>query len=300
MTGGVALIASGFMRLSLSAVALRITESTAFQRLVVGMILFAGLLVGLETHGGLMTRVGGALHLLDRVVLGFFVVELALRIVACGRRPWTYFQDPWNVFDFLIVAVCLLPFATTFAAVLRLARVLRVLRLVTALPRLQILVGALLKSVPSMGYVALLLSLHFYVYAVIGVTFFSAADPDKFGGLGRAILTLFEVVTLEGWVDVMDAQIKGLGSAWIPVTYFVSFILLGTMIMLNLLIGVIVNGMSEAREETEDAARAARGGRPAVKDELADLRRQVDALAGGIAALQRRLEADERRDSSRS
>ncbi len=293
---GAAPIASGSMAFSLSAAASRVTESAAFQRLVVGMILFAGLLVGLETHAGLMARIGPALHLLDRLVLGFFVVELTLRIAACGRRPWAYFRDPWNVFDFLIVAVCLLPFATTFAAVLRLARVLRVLRLVTALPRLQILVGALLKSVPSMGYVALLLSLHFYVYAVIGVTFFSAADPEKFGGLGRAVLTLFEVVTLEGWVDVMDAQIKGLGSAWIPVAYFVSFILLGTMIMLNLLIGVIVNGMSEAREETEDAARAARGGRPAVTDELADLRRQVDALSGGIAALQRRLEADERRD----
>lgn len=295
LTGGAAPIASGSMALSLPAAAARVTESAAFQRLVVGMILFAGLLVGLETHAGLMARIGGALHLLDRVVLGFFVVELTLRIAACGRRPWTYFRDPWNVFDFLIVAVCLLPFATTFAAVLRLARVLRVLRLVTALPRLQILVGALLKSVPSMGYVALLLSLHFYVYAVIGVTFFSAADPEKFGGLGRAVLTLFEVVTLEGWVDVMDAQIKGLGSAWIPVAYFVTFILLGTMIMLNLLIGVIVNGMSEAREETEDAARAARGGRPAVADDLADLRRQVKALGEGIAALQRRIEADERR-----
>jgi len=294
LTGGDGPIASGSMAFSLPVAAARITESSFFHRLVVSVILFAGLLVGLETHAGLVARIGGVLHLLDRVVLGFFVIELALRIAACGRRPWTYFRDPWNVFDFMVVAVCLLPFPTGFAAVLRLARVLRVLRLVTALPRLQILVGALLKSVPSMGYVVMLLGLHFYVYAVIGVTFFSAADPEKFGGLGRAVLTLFEVVTLEGWVDVMDAQIKGLGSAWIPVAYFVSFILLGTMIMLNLLIGVIVNGMSEAREETEDAARAARGGRPAVVDDLADLRRQVKALGEGIAALQRRIESDGR------
>jgi len=277
---------------SLSTFARQLTEAPWFQKVVLFVIIFASVLVGIETDAAIMAGAGDVLHALDRMVLGFFVVELTLRVAAHGARPWLFFRDPWNLFDFLIVAICLLPFHTHFAAVLRLARVLRVLRLVTAIPRLQILVGALLKSIPSMGYVAFLLSLHFYIYAVVGVTFFSGTDPEKFGSLGRAALTLFEVVTLEGWVEVMDTQIAGLGSSFIPVTFFVSFILLGTMIMLNLLIGVIVNGMDEAREETEDVARSleiAATGRPSIEDELVALHREADRLSESIGALQRRL-----------
>jgi voltage-gated sodium channel len=270
----------------------RVTEHRTFQRFVLGLIVFAGLLVGIETDAGIMARWGDVLHAVDRVVLALFVGELVLRIGAHGRRPWVFLKDPWNVFDFLIVAVCLLPFHTQFAAVLRLARVLRVLRLVTAVPKLQILVGALLKSIPSMSYVALLLSLLFYVYAVVGVTLFGRTDPAHFGSLGAAALTLFQTVTLEGWADILRTQIDTLGSKAVPVIYFVSFILLGTMIMLNLLIGVIVNGMDEARQEMEDSARerhVARDGEPTVTDDLVALQRQTVQLQEALAALQRRL-----------
>lgn len=277
---------------TLSQFARRVTEAPFFQRFILAVILFAGVLVGVETDPAVMQRAGTLLHALDRVVLAIFVAELVLRLLAEGSRPWRFFRDPWNVFDFVIVAICLLPFHTEFAAVLRLARVLRVLRLVTAVPRLQILVGALLKSVPSMGYVALLLSLHFYVYAVVGVTFFGQTDPDHFGSLGRAGLTLFQIVTLEGWVDIMEVQTAAFAQPWIPVAYFVSFILFGTMIMLNLLIGVIVNGMDEAREETEDSARAshlAKGGEASLDDELIALQRQIETLGKSLGSLQRRV-----------
>jgi len=220
----------------------RINESAGFQRFVLGLILFAGLLVGLETSADLMARVGGLFKGLDRVVLTIFVAELVVRIGACGRRPWRFFTDAWNVFDFVIVAVCLLPVNAEFAAVLRLVRVLRVLRLITAVPKLQILVGALLKSIPSMAYVGLLLSVLFYIYAVLGVSIFGRTDPEHFGTLGAAALTLFQVVTLEGWADIMRAQFAA-QSVLVTVGYFVTFILLGTMTVLNLLIGVIVSGM---------------------------------------------------------
>jgi voltage-gated sodium channel len=264
-----------------------------FQRATIGLILFAGALVGVETSPELMARHGALLHALDRVVLGLFVAELVVRFVAHGRRPWAFFGDAWNVFDFLIVAVCLLPFPTQFAAVLRLVRVLRVLRLVTALPRLQILVGALLKSIPSMSYVAMLLGLLFYVYAVMGVALFRAADPAHFGGLGAAALTLFQVVTLEGWAEIMRGLIgaPGVGVA-APILFFVSFILLGTMIVLNLLIGVIVSGMDEARAETADDERARHlreTGKTTPADDAAQLQRQLTELQESLAALQRRL-----------
>jgi voltage-gated sodium channel len=270
----------------------RLTAARGFQRAVIALILFAGLLVGTETHRPWMEAYGVWFHALDRIVLGLFVAELALRIAAQGRQPWRFFTDPWNVFDAVIVGVCLLPFHTEFAAVLRLVRVLRVLRLVTAVPRLQLLVGALIKSVPSMSYVALLLGLLFYVYAVAGVALFGVGDPAHFGSLGRAGLTLFQVVTMEGWTELMHAQFAAYPGRALPVAYFLSFILIGTMIILNLFIGVIVNGMEEARQEMAEEERArhlAESGSTTLGDEVATLRAQAAAMQENLAALERRL-----------
>lgn len=270
----------------------RVTASPVFQRVVIGLILFAGLLVGAETHRPWLEAHRGLFHALDRVVLSLFVIELALRIAAQGRRPWRFFRDPWNVFDALIVGVCLLPFQTEFAAVLRLVRVLRVLRLVSALPRLQLLVGALIKSLPSMSYVALLLSLLFYVYAVAGVAVFGEGDPERFGTLPSAALTLFQIVTMEAWAEIMHAQFAEYPSRVLPVVYFLSFILVGTMIILNLFIGVIVNGMDEARQEMADEERErhlATIGRTTAGDDVAALRAQLTAMQDGLAALERKL-----------
>jgi voltage-gated sodium channel len=217
-------------------------------------------------------------------------------MAAEGATFWRYFRDPWNVFDFTIVAASFLPFAGQGVVVLRLIRLLRVLRLVHALPKLQLLVGALLKSLPSMGYVSLLLLLLFYIFAVSGTFLFGHNDPRHWGTLERSFLTLFETVTLEGWVDVLDIQMQGCARSGyedapelctqsaarpvIAVVFFVSFILMGTMIMLNLFIGVIMNGMQEAHAESdrlkaEDAAAASLGTAPSLKDEIDRLRAKL-------------------------
>lgn len=248
-----------------------IAESKFFQRFILVVIIGAGILIGLETSRSLMDRYGDVVYFLDRVVLGIFTVEILIKIIAHGRRPWSYFKDPWNVFDFTIVAVCFIPFGSQFVAVLRMARLLRVLRLVTVLPRLQLLVGALLHSIPSLGYVGALLALHFYIYAVMGVFLFRDNDPVHFGNLGVSLMTLFGVVTLEDWRDVLYMQYYG--SAVYPydtealnatvrtphampmvaVGYFISFVMLGTMIMLNLFIGVIMNSMQEMQQKLLEA-----------------------------------------------
>lgn len=213
------------------------------------MILLAGVLAGLETNTALVTQHGALLHTLDGIVLGVFVIEAALKLTAQRGR---YFSDGWNIFDFGIVVLCLLPIQSQFAVVLRLVRALRLLRLVTALPKLQLLVGALLKSISSMGYVSLLLGLMFYIYAVAGVHLFSAHDAKHFGSLPVALFSLFQIITLDNWSDLFGAV-----SPHAPLTatlFFVSFILLGTMIMLNLFIGVITNSMAEMHTELDSAA----------------------------------------------
>lgn len=240
----------------MTAAAQTIIQHAWFHRLIVVMIALAGVLAGLETNAAIVAGHGPLLHALDWLVLAIFIVEAVLKLTAMGAR---YFRDGWNVFDFLIVVLCLLPMNSQFAVVLRLIRSLRLLRLVTALPKLQLLVGALLKSISSMGYVSLLLGLMFYIYAVAGVHLFGQHDAAHFGSLPVALLTLFQIITLDNWSDLFSAV-----SPHVPLTatlYFVSFILLGTMIMLNLFIGVITNSMAEMHTELEGSSSAESGSR---------------------------------------
>jgi voltage-gated sodium channel len=281
-----------------------IADSQRFQRFVTGVILFAGVLVGIETYPRMVEQHGTVLHLLDKVVLWIFVAEIAIKMVAAWPKPWAFFRDPWNNFDFIIVAAAFLPFAGSAATVLRLVRLLRVLRLVRAVPKLQILVGALLKSIPSMGYVSVLLLLLFYVYAVAGVFMWGQNDPIHFGNLQIAFVSLFRAVTLEDWTDLMYIQMYGCASygyggnealctasAASPVggaLFFVSFVLIGTMIVLNLFIGVILSGMGEAQKESEDQVAAMAGGVPSLDEELRQLELQVAGLSEQIGRVRRR------------
>ncbi|TVQ98705.1 MAG: ion transporter [Deltaproteobacteria bacterium] len=285
----------------------RIADAAWFQNFIIGVILLAGVVVGLETYPDIVHAHGPLLHTLDAVILGIFVAEIAIKMGAHGRRPWRYFLDPWNVFDFVIVVACFMPFLVQYAMVLRMLRLLRVLRLVRAIPRLQILVNALLKSIPSMFYVSILLTLVFYIYAVAATFLFSTNDPFHFGNLQLSLLSLFRAVTLEDWTDLMYIQMYGCDAYPIdggehlctnpkamPVVgslFFVSFVLLGTMIVLNLFIGVIVNGMDEAQKEEElDRLRSQHVPPPTLQDELGRMEALLDDIQGQIARVRKAAE----------
>ena len=280
----------------------RIAETAAFQRFVTTVILAAGVVVGLETYPTMVDRHGSLLDVLNDVILVIFVVEILIKLGAEGSRPLRYFTDPWNCFDFAIVAACLLPFDAQAITVLRLLRLLRVLRLLKALPKLQVLVGALLKSIPSMGYVSLLLMILFYLYAVAGVFLFRDNDPVHFQDLQVALLSLFRIVTLEDWTDIMYINMYGCdaygygdasrlactapeASPVLGIVFFVSFVLLGTMVILNLFIGVIMSGMEEAQAEQEREYLAA--GVHTLDDELGHLEHELSQLHHRIAVLRK-------------
>lgn len=289
----------------------RVAEASWFKNGITGVILLAGLMVGIETYPDLAERYESILKALDAVILGIFIVEIVVKVGAEGKRPWRYFLDPWNVFDFVIVASCLMPGAGQYGVVLRLLRLLRVLKLLRALPKLQILVTALLKSMPSMFYVMLLLMLIFYVYAV-GATFvFGKADPFYYGNLQSSMLTLFRVVTLEGWSELMYISMYGCAefgyegrealctdSQAFPILgpmFYVSFVLLATMVVLNLVIGVIINSMDEARQEADDIIQQQRNQnlgvteRQALEAELEDLASNLGSMHERLASLRERL-----------
>lgn len=243
----------------------KIRDSVFFEKFIIGVIILAGIVVGIETSDAIVETHHTLLHFIDTVILWIFVGEILIKIGAEGKKPWRFFGSAWNLFDFAIVAVCFLPFGGPWVAVVRLARILRALRLITAVPKLQILVGALLRSIPSMMYVSILLGLHFYIYAVMGTMFFKNNDPGHFGNLGLSCLTLFRVVTLEDWTDVMYTAIYGShvypAQGAIPVgpepqafgilaaIFFVTFVIIGAMVMINLFIGVILTSITEAQAE---------------------------------------------------
>ncbi|MEK6594420.1 MAG: ion transporter [Pseudomonadota bacterium] len=257
-----------------------ITEARWFEPGMIALILFNGVLIGLETSIDIAAAFGHWLHLGNNLILAVFIAEAVLKIIAVAPRLRLYFGDGWNLFDFSIVVLSLIPATGEFALVARLIRVLRVLRLVSAVPQLRLIVATLVRSIPSMGHVILLMSIVLYIYAVTGFHLFREHDAEHWGTLGAALLTLFQMVTLEGWVDIMEIAMKAHAWSWI---YFVSFVLLGTFVMLNLFIAVVINNL-EASKTAELEALAS----PVTHHEvLKELERTRDALA----ALQRRLEA---------
>ena len=272
----------------MKAFAQRIVEARWFEPAMIGLILFNGVLIGLETSKGFVASYDGWLHLGNDIILAIFIIEAALKLTAVAPRFSLYFRDGWNLFDFTIIVLSLLPATDEFALVARLIRVLRVLRLVSAVPQLRLIVATLVRSIPSMGHVITLMSIIFYIYAVTGYHLFHEHDPEHWGTLGASLLTLFGIVTLEGWVQVMETALELHAWAWV---YFVSFVLIGTFVMLNLFIAVVINNLDASKAAELEELRE-----PVTHDEvLRELKRTRDALD----QLQNRLEIFSRPDAAR-
>ena len=155
----------------------RLAENPRFQHFILGVIVVGAVVIGVETSPALTARYSAAIVAIEILIQTIFVAEISIRILACWPRPAAFFRNGWNVFDFLVVAASLLPQAGAFAMVARLARLMRVTRLVSAFPELRLIIGTMVRSIPSMGHVIVLLSLLLYVYAVLGFHFFRSADP---------------------------------------------------------------------------------------------------------------------------
>ena len=253
----------------------RIVNSGVFQAFIIGVIVVNAVLVGLETAPELVEQHRTLFAVLNDVIIVVFVAELAIRLVSYLPRPHRFFADGWNVFDFVIVTVSLLPAGGNFATVARVARLLRVLRIVSVFPELRLIVGTMLRSLSSMTSVILLLSLVVYVYAVLGYHLFGAIDPAHWGDLGLAVRTLFEVLTLEGWLELQAVVLPAVPAAWL---FFGSYVLLAVFIVVNLFIAVILNNLENVK--AEQAAEALEGGSDA------DLLKLVEGLRAELGDLE--------------
>ena len=223
----------------------RIVESPFFTGFILAVIIANAVVLGLQTYPEIEERRGDLLNFLNDVFLAVFVVELALRIGAYGRRPQDFFRSGWNVFDFVVIAVAFVPGIRESSTLLRLARLLRVVRVVRILPELRVLVTGVVRSLPPLGSMLLLTTVMLFVYGMLGWLLFADEIPQDWGNIGRAMLSLFVLLTLEDFPRYMEAGMEVHPWSWI---YFVTFVLITVFIIINVLIGIVLNSMEEARE----------------------------------------------------
>jgi voltage-gated sodium channel len=264
----------------------RVVDSPIFTTIVVATIAVNAAVLGLQTYEGVEDRWGDALFVVNGICLGIFLVELALRMASYWPRPLAFFRNGWNIFDFVVILAVFVPGIRQNSTLLRLLRLLRVVRIVRVLPDLRILLLGVWRSVPPLASIGAVTAMILFVYGMVGWIWFGDELPDQWGNIGRAMLTLFVMLTLEDFPVYMADAMEFERWAWL---YFVSFILVAAFIVLNVLIGVVLNSMEEAREIDRRAALRQRYGvtRPSpvdpqahapVAERIAILRDALDEL----------------------
>ncbi len=256
---------------------------------MLAVILLNAVVLGLETFEGVDEDIGDLLRVLDKIFLAIFTVELAVRFTAVRGDVRAFFSSGWNTFDFVVVAASFVPGLN--ASLLRIARLLRVVRVVRFLPDLRVLVSAVARSVPGVASLAVGTALLVYAYGMVGWIIFDDHDPENYGDVAQAMLTMFVMLTLENLPDnlEMGQELSG----W-TVPFFVSYVLLAAFLVFNLFIGIVLNSMEEARAEDQrkqrQALREAAAESEGIEDDLVvAVEDRIDELRTALDALQQEL-----------
>ncbi|MBE0570542.1 MAG: ion transporter [Ignavibacteriaceae bacterium] len=255
-------------------------EKSSAQNFIITLIIINSITIGMETSSAIINSFGRTLLLIDKIILAIFVIEILLKLYAYG---FGFFKSGWNVFDFAIVGIALLP-ASGVLAVLRSLRIFRSLRLIKNLPRLRFIVESLLLSLPSIGWIFVLLTLVFYVYSVIGTKLFGSSYPELFGTIWASMFSLFQIMTLEGWADIARTLMERSPFSNI---YFISFILIASYTTLNIFIAIVVNTMSEIQQKI--SAQETGKIEDIIQDEKEELRNDIRNLKEQIIKMEEKL-----------
>ena len=257
----------------------QIRDNKAFELFVIGVILFSSLMIGVRTYQ-LSDLMANILWVLDYGVTLFFLIEISIRMAA-EKRFLNFFKKGWNIFDFCIVVISLIPLDNSeYALIARMLRLFRVMRLISFIPELRVLVSALITALPRMGYVALLMFIIFYIYAVIGNVLYAEINPVLWGDLGISLLTLFRVATFEDWTDVMYETMTVYGFSWI---YFITFIFFSAFVFLNMMIGIVVEVLDEEHkkmtaDEDEEKRHELVDNQQMIQQQIQQLNEKMDLL----------------------
>jgi len=295
----VAVETAGARRARVAAGARAVVEGRWFDPAMLVVIALNAVALGLETYPSIDAAVGRELRSANDVILGVFVVELALRMAACADRPAAFWRSGWNVFDFVVVTASFVPGVRENATLLRLARLLRVVRAVRLLPDLRVLTVAVARSVPGVASLAAITLLLVYVYGMVGWVVFSEHDPENFANVGQAMVTMFVLLTLENLPDYI-ARGQEL-SDW-TLLFYISYVMVASFLIFNLFIGIVINSMEEARGiELRRAERELRehSGHDEEHAHAVVLEERLRALHAAVAELEREVRADGARHGGR-
>ena len=256
-----------------------LVEGNRAQAFITALIVLNAVTLGLETSPAIRAEYGVPLAVFDAFVLTVFVLEIAAKLYGRGRA---FFRDPWNVFDFLVVAIALVPTSGPFS-VLRALRILRIMRLVSVVPQMRRVTQALVLAIPGMAPIIGLIAIIFYVAAVIATSFFGTAFAPWFGSVGESMYTLFQIMTLESWsMGIVRPVMDEYPYAWV---FFVPFIVVTSFAVINLFIGVIVDAMQTQHEQEAAAVEEhVHADAATLRDEIALLRGEVTALREALGA----------------
>ena len=236
---------------------LKIRNHDVFEGIVISIIIISAIMVGFRTYDEVFpSEVFQIFSVLDYAVTIFFLIEIIIRVYSYEKAR-DFFKENWNIFDFTIVALSLIPIASLDGVIIgRLLRVFRLLRLISFIPQFRILIESLITAIPRVGYVLLFIFIETYIFAAIGSILYSGIDPEHWGNIGVAMLTLFQTATLEGWPDLLDKAYSSRPFAWI---FFLSFIILNSFIFLNMIVGVIIDVMIRQNDAYESEEMQALG-----------------------------------------
>ncbi|QGG46880.1 ion transporter [Heliorestis convoluta] len=265
----------------------RIVGMPYFDHFIIALILLNSLVLGLETSSFLTSHFENWFYWIHKIILAFFIIEALIKITAVAPQWNRYFGNGWNLFDFSIIILSLIPMTGQFAMIARLVRLLRILRLVSTIPELRLIVTTLIRSIPSMGHILVLSGILFYIYGILGYHLFHQHDPELWGSFGLSLLTLFRVITLEDWTDVMYVAMELSPWAW---TYFVSFVIIGTFVVINLFIAVVLNNLQDAKAAQEIKTERELTITKEPESELTHLLDQIKATQQKMLELQTELE----------
>ena len=222
----------------------KIKEHKLFQNIVIFVIILSAFLVGASTFE-ISDSLISIFKIMDLLITLFFIFEIIIRYIAEPSKK-DFFKNGWNIFDTIIVLVSVIPVGPDSSILLlRLMRIFRVLRLISAVPELKELIEALLQSIKRVFYVSLLLFIILYIYASFGSILFSEDDPGRWKDLGISMITLVQVLTLSSWEQVMLPLQKIYWWSWI---YFYSFVAIGSITILNLIIAVLVDVITNQKK----------------------------------------------------
>jgi len=254
----------------------RLTLQNYFSNFITFVVIIAGILVGIQTNKAMQGN--AAIMAVEILILLIFIVEVVLKLMAEAPKPWRYFNDPWNVMDFIIVAVGLIDTflsmggvdlggAGNVLMVFRLIRLMRIMKLVKSIPQLRIIISTMIAAMPSVMYISILIFLLLYIYGVLGVFIFGENDVKYFGNLGTALITLFRVMTMDHWGEILYINLYGCedqytekdklkygcqnssGGGFLCIMFFLTFIMVVSFIILNLFIGVVTSSLNQATKE---------------------------------------------------